>query len=170
MSSAPTSRATPPSTLAQEQNKTGFPRGGAEGSAPTVGKPLTGFSDKLCSLFRAYRRRAGHNVPFPASGKLHQCPVCSSPHKGAPLWGPRSACGAQIPHSQPERYFLPGTRPGRKWIGLYSPTQSAFLCEAFLTRCGAEPKAPPLFLRKMLFLFGKFNKNIAFISSMCYTL
>ena len=26
------------------------------------------------------------------------------------------ACGAQLVHLQPEKYFRPGTRPGRKWI------------------------------------------------------
>ncbi len=31
------------------------------------------------------------------------------------------ACGAQLVHLQPEKYFRPGTRPGRKWILLYSP-------------------------------------------------
>ena len=28
------------------------------------------------------------------------------------------ATGEQIPHLQPEKYFLPGTRPGRKWISI----------------------------------------------------
>ena len=31
------------------------------------------------------------------------------------------AAGEQIPHLQPEMYFLPGTRPGRKWIPFCLP-------------------------------------------------
>jgi len=31
------------------------------------------------------------------------------------------AIGEQIPHLQPEKYFLPGTRPGRKCFSLYFP-------------------------------------------------
>ena len=31
------------------------------------------------------------------------------------------AAGAQLAHLQPEMYFLPGTRPGRKWISLCFP-------------------------------------------------
>jgi hypothetical protein len=41
----------------------------------------------------------------------------------------------QIPHLQTEKYFLPGTRPGKKWIALDLPPAGGKLCEAFLTSC-----------------------------------
>ena len=36
-----------------------------------------------------------------------------------------SPVGGQIPHLEPEKCFLPGTRPGRKRIGFYLPPQAA---------------------------------------------
>jgi hypothetical protein len=37
----------------------------------------------------------------------------------------------QIPHLQTEKYFLPGTRPGKKWIKFDLPPAGGKLCEAF---------------------------------------
>ena len=44
------------------------------------------------------------------------------------------ACGAQLVHLHPEKYFRPGTRPGRKWILLYSPLRRRTLRGTFSTR------------------------------------
>ncbi|MFR4353781.1 MAG: hypothetical protein ACLT21_03635 [Oscillospiraceae bacterium] len=41
------------------------------------------------------------------------------------------AHGEQIPHLQTEKYFLPGTRPGKKWIAFDLPPAGGKLCEAF---------------------------------------
>jgi hypothetical protein len=81
---------------------------------------------------------------------MNQC-YKNAPHGGAffetaqkgqgPFWGKRlavcrahnlSADGGQIPHLQTEKYFLPGTRPGKKWIKFDLPPAGGKLCEAFL--------------------------------------
>jgi hypothetical protein len=49
-----------------------------------------------------------------------------------------SATGEQIPHLQTEKYFLPGTRPGKKWIALDLPPAGGKLCEAF-SKAGRTP-------------------------------
>ncbi|MBQ3192760.1 MAG: hypothetical protein IJB59_04220, partial [Oscillospiraceae bacterium] len=49
--------------------------------------------------------------------------ICASPLpiKHNLLDGGPIAYGEEIPHLQPEKYFLPGTRPGRKYFSLYFP-------------------------------------------------
>jgi hypothetical protein len=49
----------------------------------------------------------------------------------------------QIPHLQTEKYFLPGTRPGKKWIALDLPPAGGKLCETFLTSCKKRPAEAP---------------------------
>ena len=41
------------------------------------------------------------------------------------------AYGGQILHLQPEKYFLPGTRPGRKWIEMGLPQKRQILRSFF---------------------------------------
>ncbi|MFQ9053182.1 MAG: hypothetical protein ACLR5H_08495 [Oscillospiraceae bacterium] len=58
------------------------------------------------------------------------------------------AHGEQIPHLQTEKYFLPGTRPGKKWIAFDLPPAGGKLCEAFGTSCIPRREIPPgAFLR-----------------------
>jgi hypothetical protein len=70
------------------------------------------------------------------------------PKRAKPFWDKRlAACRAhnlfaeseQIPHLQTEKYFRPGTRPGRKWIAFHLPPAGGKLCEAILT----EQRVPP---------------------------
>ena len=42
------------------------------------------------------------------------------------------AAGAQLAHLQPDRYFLPGTRPGRKWVSFSLPLLRQILRSFFL--------------------------------------
>jgi hypothetical protein len=51
----------------------------------------------------------------------------------------------QIPHLQTKKYFLPGTRPGKKWIALDLPPAGGKLCETFLTSCKKRPAEPDVF-------------------------
>ena len=41
------------------------------------------------------------------------------------------ADGGQIPHLQPEKYFLSRTCRERKWLKIYLPPAGVKLCEAF---------------------------------------
>ena len=67
---------------------------------------------------------------------FRDCPKRARPFLGKRLAVCRahnlSADGGQIPHLQTEKYFLPGTRPGKKWIALDLPPAGGKLCEAFL--------------------------------------
>ena len=51
--------------------------------------------------------------------------VSPLPIKRVPaLWGPH-ICGKQSMHLQPEKYFVPGTRPGTKWIWTFFAAAAA---------------------------------------------
>ncbi|MBQ3192673.1 MAG: hypothetical protein IJB59_03775, partial [Oscillospiraceae bacterium] len=71
------------------------------------------------------------------------------------------AYGEQIPHLQPEKYFLPGTRPGRKYFSLYFPLARKTLRGFFdgLRRGAAPPFVFPgqrQFFKARLVRFQKF--------------
>ena len=94
--------------------------------------------------------------------KFRLCPPFSSPHKARSRYmGSPNAIGEQIPHLQPEMYFLPGTRPGRKYFplcfslsrkilrsffySLNSPTDVGlfFVCSYFPNRARIMGLMPP---------------------------
>jgi hypothetical protein len=59
--------------------------------------------------------------------------------------------GEQIPHLQTEKYFRPGTRPGRKWIAFDLPPAGGKLCEAFLTGWAVDGRGDILYNVSKLF-------------------
>ena len=83
------------------------------------------------------------------------------------------AAGAQLAHLQPDRYFLPGTRPGRKWVAFSLPLLRQILRSFFYTlgrrsidaaglvpigrKCSTFTKAPPCRVHNLNTFFSFFS-------------